>query len=122
MAKAARAQLVIVHVLPPVPLVGEGYLSPTTWTELLRGQRTAAQRQLTALLARARAAGVRASMRLFEVGVPHERIVRAARRRNSDLIVMGTHGRTGLTRTLLGSVAARVIATAVCPVLTVHAK
>jgi nucleotide-binding universal stress UspA family protein len=37
------------------------------------------------------------------------------------LIVMGTHGRTGLQRALLGSVAARVLATAPCAVMTVHA-
>jgi nucleotide-binding universal stress UspA family protein len=39
----------------------------------------------------------------------------------ADLIVMGTHGRTGASRILLGSVAARVITTAPCPVMTVRA-
>jgi nucleotide-binding universal stress UspA family protein len=41
--------------------------------------------------------------------------------KGADLLVLGTHGRTGLSRMLLGSVAARVIATAPCPVLTVRA-
>ncbi|MBI4592583.1 MAG: universal stress protein [Candidatus Rokubacteria bacterium] len=52
-------------------------------------------------------------------GVPAVQIVRYARRHPIDLIVVGTHGRTGLSRVLLGSVAERVVRTAPCPVLTV---
>jgi nucleotide-binding universal stress UspA family protein len=48
-----------------------------------------------------------------------EEILRYARQHAIDLIVLGTHGRTGVTRALLGSVAERVIRTAPCPVLTV---
>ncbi len=55
-------------------------------------------------------------------GVAHEQIVRAARARRADLIVVGTHGRSGLARFFLGSVAGRVVATATCPVLTVRGK
>jgi nucleotide-binding universal stress UspA family protein len=51
-------------------------------------------------------------------GSPAEEIVRVARERHSDLIVMGTHGRTGLSRLLLGSVAEEVMRRAPCPVLT----
>jgi len=50
-----------------------------------------------------------------------EEIVRYARQHQVDLIVLGTHGRTGVTRVLLGSVAERVVRTAPCPVLTVPA-
>ena len=121
LAGALHGRLLIAHVIGPPPLVGEGYLTPETLQALLRGQRDAARRQLRALTARAKAAGVRAASLLVETGTTHERIVRAARRERADMIVMGTHGRTGLTRLLLGSVAARVIATAPCPVLTVHA-
>jgi nucleotide-binding universal stress UspA family protein len=46
----------------------------------------------------------------------------AARRNRADLIVIGTHGRTGLARLMLGSVASRVVATAACPVLTVRGR
>jgi len=58
---------------------------------------------------------------LRDFGVPAEQIARVAKSRHADVIVMGTHGRTGLTRAFLGSVAARVVAIAGCPVLTVHA-
>jgi nucleotide-binding universal stress UspA family protein len=121
LAKSLRSQLLIVHVMAPPPIIGEGYITPETVETLLQSQRHAAQRQLRVLVARAKAAGVRVSSLLVETGMTHEQIVRAARRKRADMIVMGTHGRTGLTRLLLGSVAARVIATARCPVLTVRA-
>ncbi|MEK7715145.1 MAG: universal stress protein, partial [candidate division NC10 bacterium] len=56
----------------------------------------------------------------LEVGVPFEEIVKAAEKEGADMIVMGTHGRSGLNRLLLGSVAERVIRLAPCPVLTVR--
>lgn len=55
-------------------------------------------------------------------GIPFEEIVREARRRRADLIVMGTHGRTGVARLILGSVASRVLALAACSVLTVRGR
>jgi universal stress protein A len=54
------------------------------------------------------------------VGWPVGAIVQDAKLRDADLIVMGTHGRTGLAHALLGSVAERVLRTAPCPVLTVR--
>jgi nucleotide-binding universal stress UspA family protein len=58
-----------------------------------------------------------------ESGMPAaDIIVRYAERQRASLIVMGTHGRTGVSRALLGSVAERVVRTAPCPVLTVPAS
>jgi len=54
------------------------------------------------------------------VGRPADAIVRVAQDRHVDLIVMATHGRTGLEHVLLGSVAERVVRMAPCPVLTVR--
>jgi nucleotide-binding universal stress UspA family protein len=56
----------------------------------------------------------------LEIGDPLVNIVEYARRREVDLIVMGTHGRTGMAHLFLGSVAERVVRTAPCPVLTVR--
>jgi nucleotide-binding universal stress UspA family protein len=53
-------------------------------------------------------------------GNPADAIVRVAKERGADLIVMGTHGRTGLQHVLLGSVAEKVVRLAGCPVLTVR--
>jgi len=55
----------------------------------------------------------------FIVGLPAEELVRYAREHAIDLIVMGTHGRTGLGRLLMGSVAESVVREAPCPVLTI---
>ncbi|HJZ59942.1 MAG TPA: universal stress protein [Gemmataceae bacterium] len=52
-------------------------------------------------------------------GDPAATILRVARETNTDLIVMGTHGRTGLSRLLMGSVAEQVVRRASCPVMTV---
>ena len=51
---------------------------------------------------------------------PAKEILQYAKSANIDLIVMGTHGRTGLARAVLGSVAETVVRSAPCPVLTVH--
>lgn len=59
------------------------------------------------------------TLTVVESGQPAAQIVRYAERHGIDLIVVGTHGRTGFTRVLLGSVAERVLRTAPCPVLTV---
>jgi nucleotide-binding universal stress UspA family protein len=75
------------------------------------------QKKLDALVARAKSAGVRARGLLLE-GQPSGRILHAAR--GAGLLVMGTHGRSGLARFILGSVASRVVAGARCPVVTVR--
>lgn len=120
MAKSNRAELLVVHVLAPaVPMVGDGYISPKIYEDLEASARAWGQKQLNRLLAKARKGGARAKGMLME-GVPHGQIVRAARSRKASLIVIGTHGRTGLAKFVLGSVAGRVLATAPCPVLTVR--
>ncbi len=122
MAKTNRAELLLVHVLAPiVPMAGDGYVSPKLYEEIESSARAQAQKQLNLLMAKARKAGVRARGLLME-GVPHEQITRAARSKRADLVVIGTHGRTGLAKFFLGSVAGRVVSIASCPVLTVRGK
>ncbi len=120
-AKANQARLLVVHVLAPVaPIIGDDYVSsPEAYVEIERNVRATAQRHLRRLVARARQAGVRAGGLLLE-GTPDRQIVRAAKSKRADLVVMGTHGRTGLARLFLGSVAERVIGNAPCPVLAVR--
>ena len=59
-------------------------------------------------------------VRATREGAPFVEIIRYAKKHKIDLIVMGTHGRTGLSHILLGSVAERVVRKAPCPVLTVR--
>ncbi|MEI9941905.1 MAG: universal stress protein [Pseudomonadota bacterium] len=61
-----------------------------------------------------------AAKSLLRAGVPWEEVLGAATQVNADLIVMGTHGRRGLERALLGSVAEKVVRMSPVPVLTVH--
>ena len=120
-AKENRAELIVLHVLTlPIPMMaGDGYVSPQVFEQVEASSRAWAQRRLDKLVASARKAGARARGLLVE-GTPYDRITRTARSQRADLIVIGTHGRTGLARLFLGSVATRVLATAHCPVLTVH--
>jgi len=121
-AKEHRAQLLLVHVLANViPMVGEGYVSARTYDDILTSARAQAERLLDARMASARKAGVKASALLLE-GVAADQIVAAARRRRADMIVMGTHGRTGLAKIFMGSVAERVVGSAPCPVMTVRTR
>jgi nucleotide-binding universal stress UspA family protein len=123
-ARQQRSELVLAHVLTPVvPMAGagEGYIAPSTYEQMAASQRAWAQKQMDRLLTKAKAARVKARALLLE-GVAHEQIVRAAKRAGAGVIVMGTHGRTGVARFFLGSVAARVAATAPCPVLTVRGR
>ncbi len=78
----------------------------------------AAVEQLDKRLAELVQAGVPARQ-VHVDGRPSEVILDLARREGADLIVMGTHGRTGLSHVLLGSVAERVVRQAECPVMTV---
>ena len=123
LASANEAALWIAHVaVPPVPALPRGIRAAA----FLRRHgpvaiRADAQRRLRPLLNRARKAGVRARA-LTLVGAPDDALNRAARRHRADLIVVGTHGRTGLARFFVGSVASRVVATAPCPVITIRGR
>jgi nucleotide-binding universal stress UspA family protein len=122
MAKAGRGELLLVHVMNPVmPVPGDGYISPKVYDEIAASTKAWGQKQLAKRLVKAKAAGVRAKGFLLE-GVPHEQIVRIAKSRRADLVVMGTHGRSGLAKLFIGSVASRVVSAAPCPVLTVRGK
>jgi nucleotide-binding universal stress UspA family protein len=85
----------------------------------VRDLKAAATKQLDALAAevRGRHPGAQTSLR---EGLPVDEILRAAKEASADLIVLGTHGRTGLPHVVLGSVAERVVRAAPCPVLTVR--
>ena len=121
-ASADGAELLLVHVLSTVsPFMGDEYISPQTYAEVQRSMQAYGQKQLDKLVAKAKAAGVRVRGLLLE-GTTADAIVRTARSKRADVIVMGTHGRSGLGRLLMGSVAQRVVGTASCPVLTVRGK
>jgi len=119
LAREHKAKLTILHayVIPAYPLP-EGYVlaSPETVAEIL----SKTQDAMTAAKAKAQGSGVASVEALTTEGAPFPEIVRVARELNSDLIVIATHGRTGLKHVLLGSVTERVVRKAPCAVLTVR--
>jgi len=122
MAKTNRAELLLAHVVSPiVPVPGDAYISPKMYDELAGSLRASAMKQLEKLAAQVKKARVKSREFILE-GSPAEEIVRFARGHRVDLIVMGTHGRAGLAKLFVGSVADRVVASASCPVLTVRGK
>jgi universal stress protein A len=98
--------------------LGELYLVPAEIVEKLRSE---VERSLAQLSEEAASRGVGAVTMAVE-GMAHDKIIDVARSEEIDLIVMGTHGRTGLHHLLLGSTAERVVRTAPCPVLTVRPR
>jgi nucleotide-binding universal stress UspA family protein len=121
LARLLGAEVMLLHVVSPMPLQLEGYFPPPLYLELVEGARRKARADLDAQLARAGGPGVKARGRVAD-GIPAERIVDVAREEGSDLLVVGTRGRTGLERVLLGSVADRVVRTASRPVVTVRSQ
>jgi nucleotide-binding universal stress UspA family protein len=100
--------------------MAEGYVLPQTYDEIAAAVRDAAEKKMRRMLTTARRNGVSAGGLLLR-GAPHEAITRAARAHRVGQIVVGTHGRSGFARLVLGSVAARIISASPCPVLVIPA-
>ncbi len=110
LARRFGAELLLLHV--------SELLAVVPGSDLIEAKVLTAQRDLTLLAERLRESGLTASGTV-RAGAAHAEIVRVAAAERSDLIVMGTHGRGGLARALMGSVAERVVRRAGCPVLMV---
>ncbi len=108
---------ILMHVLEPLPLHVESTFGSFVNTEGLARIRENARKLLEE--AAARYPGRQFIKDLVEGKAAHH-VLDAAKRHRAQLIVMGTHGRGGLEHLFLGSVAARVVRKAQCPVLTVR--
>ncbi len=112
LARDYRAKLVLLHVaLRSVMIEGEAAIAPRSEAYF--------QEEREKLESVSVPAGVRVERHVGE-GDPAGEILRAAQAVKADLIVMGSHGRTGLSRLLMGSVAEQIVRKAPCPVLTVR--
>ena len=110
LARDANARLLLLHVAEPLPVYGD-----VPYYGVAEPDKTELERRLHAVPVDPR---VQVERHLV-VGDAPEQILAEAAKEEADMIVMGTHGRTGLMRLLMGSVAERVVRSAICPVLAV---
>ena len=112
LAQQFQSRLTLLHAIY-IPEAAEVNLA--AYMDKIRSE---ADQSMAARLKRVQGAGIAADA-VTVIGAPSQAIVDTARDLHADLIVMGTHGRTGLRHMLIGSVAERVVRLAPCPVMVV---
>ena len=120
LARESGARVTGYCAVDPVParLYGEGYVADRrSVEEFERRSREYAKKQVAAIERAARKAGVAFQPLVEEARTPYFGIVEAAKKRDCDLIFMSSHGRTGLMRIALGSVADKVMTLSKVPVM-----
>jgi nucleotide-binding universal stress UspA family protein len=115
LAQRLQARVTLLHVIqiPAVVHVKGGIWPSSTFLHDLEAQVT---RNMEVYLTWVTVAGLEGEYVIVQ-GIPFQEIIETTKARQVDIIVMGTHGRTGLSHALLGSVAERVVRLAPCPVL-----
>lgn len=116
LAKPLNADLILVHVIEPFPY---NVIEGLTFVDY--GARLTSETQ--ALLDRLSKRALREKLSVathLTGGIPFREIIDMAKREKADLIVIGTHGRTGFSHLITGSVAERVVRLAPCPVVTIR--
>jgi nucleotide-binding universal stress UspA family protein len=119
LAQTLGAKLILLHVveLPVYPV--ERFLPSAGGTTLLEDLEHQARLDLARILPKAEDGTVEVRCQTV-VGTPYYKIIEVANAEKVDLIVMATHGRTGFSHLVMGSVAERVVRMAPCPVLTIR--
>lgn len=120
LAKAFGGKITVVQVLALDPYIAAEYISATQTNDLIERARTSVLKTLEEAAAKFRDLGIPVEAKLLEGQVVHREIIREAETSKADLIVIGSHGRTGLKRLFLGSVAQSVLGEAHIPVLVVR--
>ena len=120
LAKAFGGKITVVQVLALDPYIAAEYISATQTNDLIERARTSVLKTLEEAAAKFSDLGIPVEAKLLEGQVVHREIIREAETSKADLIVIGSHGRTGLKRLFLGSVAQSVLGEAHIPVLVVR--
>lgn len=119
MASSFNARLIVIHVInEPVDLRGF-YVPHISFDKLEEEIRQGAEKMMHKFC-ESRLADFANYESLVISGIPYEEILKKADAENASLIIMGTHGRTGLDHVLFGSTAEKVVRKSRCPVLTVR--
>ena len=119
LATQFNAELTIIHVInEPVDL--RGFYVPHISFEQLEKEIEESAAKMMETFCRSKLGTFSNYKTAIVTGIPYDEITAAAAKIDASLIVLGTHGRTGLDRILFGSTAERVVRSAGCPVLTVR--
>ena len=119
-AKAFGSKITVVQVLALDPYIAAEYISASQTNDLIERARNAIVDSLAAAKTKFNEQGLEVETKLLEGQVIHREIVRAAEDSHADLIIIGSHGRTGLKKLFLGSVAQSVLGESHIPVLIVR--
>ncbi|MCU4366465.1 universal stress protein [Acinetobacter variabilis] len=119
-AKAFNSKVTVVQVLTLDPYIAAEYITAAQTNDLVERARTAILKTLDEAKAKFAAAGIEAETQLLEGQVIYSEIVKAAESLNTDLIVIGSHGRTGFKKLFLGSVAQSILGQANVPVMVIR--
>jgi len=119
LAEGLGARVFLLHTFE-LPIVGFPDGAMVATAELASRIVNAAQKALDDAVAKVRRGSI-AVTPLLKQGDPRDVVLATAEETGADIIVMGTHGRSGIARALLGSVTERVVRTSSVPFLTVHA-
>jgi nucleotide-binding universal stress UspA family protein len=119
LAQTFGAKLLLLHVVELLVYPVEIFFPSAAGTTLLDDLGHQARLDLAQLLPKAQDGTIEVLCQSV-VGTPYLKIVEVAAAKKADLIVISTHGRTGLSHFIIGSVAERVVRMAPCPVLTIR--
>jgi nucleotide-binding universal stress UspA family protein len=120
-ARRFGAELHVVHVVEDIyPMVPEAGMLLPAQGDYLAELQNSARKALEHVPQADWCTGIGDVVRSVETGAPFLEVIRYAREKEIDLIVIGTHGRSGLVHMLMGSVAEKIVRKAPCPVLTVR--
>ncbi|MDM1780303.1 universal stress protein [Acinetobacter sp. 10FS3-1] len=120
LAKAFNSKVTVVQVLALDPYIAAEYITAAQTNDLIERARTSILKTLEEAKARFCNAGLDVETQLLEGQVIYSEIAKAAQSLNADLIVIGSHGRTGFKKLFLGSVAQSVLGQADIPVMVVR--
>ncbi|MDD2609801.1 MAG: universal stress protein [Giesbergeria sp.] len=120
LAKAFGSSVTALYVIDPYPFTGVGADFAYGQSQYLSAATAEANAALEAVRQTMQEAGVTVELLLGEGHAVHEGVVQALEKTGADLIVMGSHGRRGLEKLMLGSVAQRVLSAVHVPVLVVR--
>ncbi len=122
-AQTFKASIILIHVTPEKELDSirqiSPYLEPGRIEELLKGRESEDRKRLNEFIPPEKKEGIKTEA-IHRVGTPFLEIIKVAKEKEADLIVMATHGRSGLSHILFGSVAEKVVRKSTCPVLSIR--